>query len=601
MKKKRVLSLLLVAAMAIGMVSGCGNSSEGKSETAAQKEDAQAGAETKTDVSADTAEAADDGDYYVDEDGNKYKKFDDVQLKFLVCWNGGFKTATDQYNNDVAKAIREKIGVTVEFEGIMMNEAEKLNMMFASGDIPDMISAPYWGGTGGETGIIKKAGQEGRLLDLKDLVPQYPNLANAYDIGVISKKYLENDIDIPENNGARYVLPTEVAATEADITNWAYGVFVRQDVADTLGVDPTSIKTSEELFDFMVKARDYGFKDVNGNDCIVATTFHNGWNYGDYSQSFGEKKLTGYHKDENGNVVYDKLSENWVDSNLFIWKMVHEGLLDKECFTQTDERANEKVGNGTALFTCAQYRNTIQATQLSGLYNSNPEMRYVPVGPLNYKDGSPLKQTEQEGRTGSPVIIFSADCANPEAALTWLDYVNSKEGNKLIYYGFEGDTYELNENGQPRMNADLTARYAENSEAVKDELRERGIMYIGTRAWVVSNRTPWFGESEPFVADSENEYIKAYKEARPVEILPGYAIDAAAQGFEKWDDFYTWAEDGAKEQEYRERAYFADTEEEARQILEDYQEWLRTNENGMMDEFIQYMTEASKTRDDYAY
>ncbi|MFR6331554.1 MAG: hypothetical protein ACLUOI_23980 [Eisenbergiella sp.] len=33
---------------------------------------------------------------------------------------------------------------------------EKLNMMFASGDMPDMVNAPYWGGTAGETAIIKK-------------------------------------------------------------------------------------------------------------------------------------------------------------------------------------------------------------------------------------------------------------------------------------------------------------------------------------------------------------------------------------------------------------------------------------------------------------
>ena len=50
---------------------------------------------------------------YTAEDGNTYKKFDDVKLTMLICWNGGFNTAEDQYNNDVATAIREKIGVTV--------------------------------------------------------------------------------------------------------------------------------------------------------------------------------------------------------------------------------------------------------------------------------------------------------------------------------------------------------------------------------------------------------------------------------------------------------------------------------------------------------
>ena len=161
--KRKALALVLTAAMAATALAGCGSSTDNGSASttpAASEDTAKDGT-----AAADTEE---DGDYYVDEDGNKYKKFDDVQLKMLVCWNGGFNTADDQYNNEVAAAIRDKIGVTVEFEGIMMSEAEKLNMMFASGDMPDMINAPYWGGNSGETAIIKKAGAEGRLIDIKD-------------------------------------------------------------------------------------------------------------------------------------------------------------------------------------------------------------------------------------------------------------------------------------------------------------------------------------------------------------------------------------------------------------------------------------------------
>ncbi len=150
------------------------------------------------------------------------------------------------------------------------------------------------------------------------------------------------DIDDPSFNGARYVLPTEVAGDDEDIAQWNYGVFVRGDVPEALGIDPTSIKTTEELLDFMQKAKDYGFKDVNGNDCIVATTFHNGWSYDNYLQSYNAKKLTNYSLDADGNVTYDKLSENYVKKNLIVWKMVHDGLLDKECFTTTDDAAKEK-------------------------------------------------------------------------------------------------------------------------------------------------------------------------------------------------------------------------------------------------------------------
>ncbi|MGI6174064.1 MAG: hypothetical protein ACOYI8_09255 [Christensenellales bacterium] len=538
---------------------------------------------------------------YTDEDGLTYKKFDDVNLTMLICWNGGFLTADDQYNNDVAAAIREKIGVTVEFEGLMMSETEKLNMMFASGDMPDMVNAPYWGGTSGETGVIKKAGAEGRLIDIKDIVPNYPNIADAYTIGVIGLKYLENDIDDPQFGGARYVLPTEVAGTDADITNWCYGVFVRGDVPQTLGIDPASIKTTEQLYDFMKKAQEYGFKDVNGNDCIIATTFHNGWSYGNFSEGFTRKKMTSYSLGEDGKVTYDTLSENYVNRNLFIWRLVNEGILDVECFKTNDDLANEKVGNGTALFTCAQYGMSVNATKLTGLYDSHPEMRYIAVGPLNYADGQPLVQTSPNGRNGSPVIFFPTTCSNLDAAMTYLDYVNSKEGSKIVYYGFEGDTYVLNEEGQPRMNAELTARYKEDSDSVSKELRQRGIGYIPGRTYVAKKNTLWFGESNPFESEAANEYIDAYKKMRPVEKIPGYPIDAVASGFEGYQEFAEWAFDSDKQDSYVQRAFFAETEEEARAILEDYQNYLRTNDNGKMAEFLDYMTEMYATRDDFIF
>ena len=110
--KRKALALVLTAAMAATALAGCGSSADtgSASTTPAASEDT-----AKDDTAA--ADTEEDGDYYVDEDGNKYKKFDDVQLKMLVCWNGGFNTADDQYNNEVAAAIRDKIGVTVEFEG----------------------------------------------------------------------------------------------------------------------------------------------------------------------------------------------------------------------------------------------------------------------------------------------------------------------------------------------------------------------------------------------------------------------------------------------------------------------------------------------------
>lgn len=586
--KKRVIALLLAMMMVLTVFAGCNNGSTDKDK----------GSDKGTSVADDNKEVDVDGDTV---DTGPVGKFDDVVLDMLICWNGGFKTAADQYNNAVADKIREETGVTVEFEGIMMSETEKLNLMFASGDMPDIINAPYWGGTAGETAVIKKAGVEGRLLDIKDKLPNYENLQAAYEIGTIGTKYLENDINYPDFDGATYILPQEVGAGIENDNNWAYGIFVRGDVPEALGIDEKNIKTTDELYDFMVAARDHGFKDVNGNDIIVATTYHEGWDYSQYEANFTEKKLTDYDLLDDGTVSFGRLSDDYMDKKLFMWKLVNENIMDKECFKHSDAQADEKVGNGTALFASAQYGSIIKSTELTGLYNSNPEMRYTWVGPLEYKDGQSLVQTRSQGRNGSPAIVFPTTCKDLDAALTYLDYVNSEEGAKLCQYGIEGEHYELNELGQPRMNAEWTAKFEEDNEGTREELREFGIGYMLGRTMCADKKVSWFGEKEFFQADAENEYVRDYKLVRPIEQIDGYPIDGIAATYERWDEVSEILYEGTTEKDYVERAFFAATEDEARSILEDYINYIHTGNGGVVDEFLQWMTEQSTTRDDFVY
>ena len=46
---------------------------------------------------------------------------------------------------------------------------------------------------------------------------------------------------------------------------------------------------------------------------------------------------------------------------------------------------------------------------------------------------------------------------------------------------------------------------------------------------------------------------------------------------------------------------FTKTEEEARAILEDYQNYLMTNNDGQFQQFLDYMTEQYATRDDFVF
>ena len=570
--KKRALCLFLAAVLTV--LAGCGG-----------------GGGTQNSAAPSAGESA-------AESAGGPKKFNDVKLKMLICWNGGFKTAKDQYDNEVAKQIREKTGVTVEFEGIMMNEVEKLNMMFASGDMPDIVNAPYWGGDGGETQVIKKAASEGRLLPIEKLIPQYPNLKNAYDVGVVSQAFLENDLDSPLFKGHRYVLPLETPGEQEEITNWTYGIFVRGDVPKALSIDPESVKTTEALYDFLVKARDHHFKDVNGNDCIVATTYHEGWDYGQYTLNFVPKKFTQYTKMEDGTYTYDPLTDWWINQNLFLWKLVHENILDKECFKHTDAQADEKVGNGTALFVATQYGPVLNATKKTGLYSSHPEMQYIPVGPLNYSDGSPAKQLETNGRGGSAGVFFPTTCSNLEAALTYIDYINGEEGARFSQYGIEGETYDLNDKKQPRLKKELLDRIKAGDTSLTDELREKGIGYIFGVTSLARKRFSWWGETEVGAADAADPNLTAYRKARPVECLDGYPLDKLAMKYKDYETVKKFAFEGTRMKDETQRAFFAETEAEAKSILKDYQNYLLTQSNGIFKDYLKFVTEQAKSRKD---
>ena len=67
-----------------------------------------------------------------------------VALTCLSAWNGdGGTFPQDQENNLVAQKIREKTVVTLKLESITTSEVKKLNTIFASDTVPDIVNAPF--------------------------------------------------------------------------------------------------------------------------------------------------------------------------------------------------------------------------------------------------------------------------------------------------------------------------------------------------------------------------------------------------------------------------------------------------------------------------
>ncbi|MCL2284983.1 MAG: hypothetical protein FWC32_01300 [Firmicutes bacterium] len=570
-KKFFVLALLLVAAFAL---SACNRGGPG----------------------------AGDGTYEWDEEG-RFRVFDDVHLTFRSVWNGGRRMPADQINNPVATQIRDRIGVTVTLEGIMMNETEHLNLMFASMDFPDMFNAPFWGGHGGETGVIKRAIADGLLFDIGPYLELFPNIQRAYEIGVISQLYYERDIRDPMfTTGGTYILPQQTPGSAAHITNWGNGLFVRGDVPAALGFNPEDIRTQEQLLDVMRRARDHGFYDIHGNPVmIIGSNFHDGWGFGSFLEGFSRQAWSPIMPLPDGTWTHADLTERWVEEHLFMWRLVNEGLYDVEGFRHTGDQANEKVGNGRVLFAGPRFDTIFNATNLTGMYNTNPEMRFVPMGPFYDWYGSPMVQFESYGRTGSPAIFFPYNTRNILAALTWIDYLNTPEGLELVSYGIEGVTFQRNAQGQPRLMPEILERRLAGDDRWREMMLDVGASYLDADVWFADNRIYWFGEREPGAEGATIPGLDEWRARRPIVRRAGWPIGAFESQFDRIDLVRQTFWDGNPQRDFRERAYFAPTEEAAREILEGWQDFLRTGANGVFMDFIEFMGQQYNRRPDVVW
>jgi ABC-type sugar transport system, periplasmic component len=565
---KRVFSVLLAVFMLVTMMAGCGGTKSANETTAVNT------------TAADTTKAAE----------TTTAPAKDVTLSFLMCWNGASSYGmSDTANNLVAQKYKEKTGVSVEIEYITTPEIEKLNLIFASGSMPDIVNAPYWGGTDPATQAIKKAAKEGMLLDLKPLLDQYgQNLLPAYEHG-ISIGYKENDVLDPEFGGKLYVLPQQAPATNEDVKNWGGGIYCRQDILKSLNIDPASINTADALYETLKKIKEGNFKDINGKAIIPSGAWGNGWDYVEFWRPFRQDRR-GDLDYVDGKFVYRANNPNVINRVLFIRKLIQEGLFDKECLHQTDTQGKEKMATGSYAMVGNHYFH-IRDAENATLYKTNPEMHYVAIGPLPWEDGK-TTVVEMPDRNGTPVLFLPKTCKDPEAAIQFLNYVNSDEGQLLAYYGVEGQQYTMVD-GKPRM----TKEWLEKWKADPKQLYDMGIRSTFKDMICLDKRLSAYGELELGEADNKDPYYEQACSVRKIEFKSGYTINDVTSKYpelEKVKPLIDWT----LYTDTCEKAYFAKTEAEARKIISDFQAQLK---KGGVEDYEKWVTDEMAKHPDYVY
>ena len=412
--KNKILSLLLVGALMMTPLAGCGQSEQ---ETASGnvKESEKVGASSEK----ETEEAK--------------VVYEDLPTLTILA-NHGY--AYESEENQVWRAVAEKVGAKIHILGA---DTDKFNAMIASGEGYDIVWASQK--------LMPSISAGDALLELDDLVKDYPNLNSLTECLSYSKETFGN------NSGALCWLFGELYHNgEAAGTKDAVEGHIRWDLyadmgypetdsvdeylqmlADMLAANPTN-EAGEKVYgmtipsDRLLMTFQQPFDEWNGRSIYQKTATYD-WEDMSYENMYGE----------NG-IFWDGVD--------FFHKAYLMGLLDPDAFTATEEDLRAKATAGRLLFINRYYQ--------VGVMSEGQGFSAVPV---NWASSGATETTASSKVTFKYGMGINKKSDKIDLCLKYLDFATSEEGANLILNGFEGVHYTIDENGVRSLTDEGLALY----------------------------------------------------------------------------------------------------------------------------------------------
>lgn len=374
----------------------------------------------------DTTPAPKDPNQTVSADEPSWKQNSEDKVK--LDWYVNFSWFTTPWGEDMtSQKITEETGVDIQFIVPAGNEAEKLNTMIASDTLPDILTLGWYEGQVNDIIDSEMVYALNELADEYD--PYFYKVADEARLGWYTK---------PNGNVYAYpnssYSPGDYEKYENIASNQTF--LVRKDMYEALGSPDMS--TPEGFLGALKKAKEM-FPEVNGQPLIpigVHEFGENGnWSFEKYLQDF---LAVPYEKD---GIFYDRTTDpdyvNW----LKVFRQAGEqGLLADDIFIDKRAQMEEKIAQGR--YFCMLYQRTDMSAQQKVLYANDAQSIYMAVdGPQNSK-GEP-HTLPGGGIQGWTVTMISKNCERPDRAIELLTYMMSEHGQKMVFLGPEGETYDI--------------------------------------------------------------------------------------------------------------------------------------------------------------
>jgi len=406
-------------------------------------------------------------------------------------------------DNKAYKWIKDNFGVTFSFDILVGDKDQKIGVLIASGDLPDLVEVDS-----------PKFQDAGCLIDIKDLVEQYaPRLRKHYDSAW--KKML--DID----GGHIYSLPGWGVYDGPDQGTFynQNGFWIQKEVLKEFGYP--QIKTVDQFFDLIEKyAKKYptieGMPTIPFNIITANWEAFNLWNPPNFLAGYPNDG--GGHVDKvNGKYVY---SDNYTDANAKRWfKLANgyyqRGLIDPASFTDTRDQYYAKIAQGRVLGMFIQgweFQGEAENTlKTAGLYNRT----YAPL-PIVFDETIKPHYRDMTIPNLQRGYGFTTKCGEKKAIeiLKFMDEMLKEENQKILRWGFEGEDWQKDGQGRPYRTPEQRAQQEDNN-------------------WILHNRAQLWIEESPKMEGSFSDGYACDMSQMPWE----FQANAKPEDIELWNAY----------------------------------------------------------------
>ena len=350
-------------------------------------------------------------------------------------------------DNKTYKWIEENFGVTFSWDILVGDKDQKIGVLIASGDLPDLVEVDS-----------EKFQGAGCLRDLKPLLEKYaPNLMKHYASDW--KKMLDADSEKDANGKITkehiYSLPNYGVydGTPSDTYYNQNGWWIQKAVLKEFGYP--KVKTIDQYFD-LLEAYYKKYPTIDGAPTIPFNIITADWEAFDLWNP--PNFLAGYPNDGNGHVTLENgkyvYTDNFVDENAKRWfKLANgyfqRGLIDPASFTDNRDQYYAKISQGRVLGMFIQGWQFMGDNAENALWSAGKDERtYAPLA-ITFDESIRPHYRDQALPNLQRGFGITVKCPEDKAIkiLQFMDKMILEDNQKVLYWGFEGEDYLVDTDG----------------------------------------------------------------------------------------------------------------------------------------------------------